>query len=83
MVQNFEFQYFCGFTEKNNKKLGHEDFVDIFRGHHKIGLHLGVISMHFRTFLKAKIQTREYLFGFIKFQLFFVVLKIPEFFLGE
>ena len=32
---------------------GHEDFVDIFfggGGHHKIGLYLGVISMHFRVF---------------------------------
>ena len=25
------------------------DFVDIFGGHHKIGLYLGVIYMHFRV----------------------------------
>ena len=30
--------------------LGHEDFEDIFWDHHKIGLYLGVISMHFRVF---------------------------------
>ena len=30
--------------------LGYEDFVDIFWGHHKIGLYLGFISMHFRVF---------------------------------
>ena len=30
--------------------LRYEDFVDIFGGHHKIGLYLGVISMHFKVF---------------------------------
>ena len=25
-------------------------------GHHKIGLYLGVISMHFMVFLKVKVQ---------------------------
>ena len=39
-VQNFEFQYF----------LEHEDFVDISWGRRKIGLVLGVISMHFSVF---------------------------------
>ena len=29
---------------------GYEDFVDIFCGHHKTGLYLGVISMHFKVF---------------------------------
>ena len=49
-VQNFEFQYFWGF-QKNKYFLGYEDFVDIFLGgHNKIGLRLGVISMHFRVF---------------------------------
>ena len=35
-----------------NLFLRYEDFVDIFfeGGHHKIGLYLGVISMHFRVF---------------------------------
>ena len=37
-VQNYEFQYFLGFSKKK-KKLGYEDFVDIFWGHHKIGLY--------------------------------------------
>ena len=36
---------------------GHEDFMDIFGGHHEIGLVLGVISMHFQGyFLKVKVQ---------------------------
>ena len=47
-VQNFEFQYFLGFW-KNEYFLGYEDSVDIFLGHHKIGLYLGVISVHFRV----------------------------------
>ena len=46
---NFEFQYFLGF-QKNEYFLGHEEFVAIFWGHHKIGLYLEVISMHFRVF---------------------------------
>ena len=46
-VQNFEFQYFGGF-QTNYYFWGYEDFVDIFGGHQKIGLYLGVISIHFR-----------------------------------
>ena len=30
--------------------LGYEVFVAICSGNHKIGLYLGVISMHFRVF---------------------------------
>ena len=45
-VQNFEFQYFRGF-QKNEYFWGYEDFVDILLDHYKIGLDLGVISMHF------------------------------------
>ena len=36
-VQNFEFQYFLMFSEKNEYFGGFEDFVDIFWDHHKIG----------------------------------------------
>ena len=43
------FTIFGGF-QKNKSFLGYEDFVDIFWGHHKIGLYSGVISMHFRVF---------------------------------
>ena len=49
-VQNFKFQYFFGF-QKSKYFLGYEDFFYIFLGgHHKIVLHLGIISMHFRVF---------------------------------
>ena len=37
---------------KNENVLKYEGFVDIFWGHHKTGLILGVISMHFRSFLR-------------------------------
>ena len=57
--------------------------MEIFRGHHKIGLYLGNISMHFRVFFMVKVQNREYIFGLLKFQMFFWVLEITDiFFLG-
>ena len=34
-----------------------------FRGHHKIGLYLGVISMYFRVFFKVKVQNGGYFLG--------------------
>ena len=39
-----------GGGQRNEYFLECEDFVDIFLGHHQIGLYLGVISMHFRVF---------------------------------
>ena len=45
----FNFNIFGGF-QKNEEFFGHEDYVDIFGGHHKIGIFLGVFSMHFRVF---------------------------------
>ena len=43
------FNIFWGFR-KNEYFWGYEDFVDIFWGHPKSGLYLGVTSMHFRVF---------------------------------
>ena len=37
-------------SEKINIFGGYEDFVHMLGGHHKIGLYLGGISMHFRVF---------------------------------
>ena len=51
-------------------------------GHHKIGLNLGVISMHLRVFLKVKVQNGGYFWGLLKFQILFGVLEIPDIFLG-
>ena len=47
--QKFEFQHFGGFSE-NEYFLGYEDLWIFFGEHLKIGLYLGVISMHFRVF---------------------------------
>ena len=45
LVQNFEFQYFWGFSEKIIFFGG-----IFFWGHYKIGLYLVVIAMYFRVF---------------------------------
>ena len=47
-------------SRKINYFWGHKDFVDIFVGHHKIGLYLGVISMHFRVFSLRPCHTTTY-----------------------
>ena len=39
-----------GSFQKKMKFFGYEDFVDICLGHHKSGLVLGVIALHFRGF---------------------------------
>ena len=59
--------------------MGYEDFVDIFWGHHKIGLYLGVISMHFRVFSEGQGTEWEIFWGLLKFQIFFWVLKFLTF----
>ena len=49
-------------------------------GHHKIGLYLGVISMHFRV----KVQNMGIFLGVAKItNIFWGVLEIPDIFLGE
>ena len=45
-----KFHYFLGVFRKNEYFLEYEDFVYIFWVYHKIGLYLGVISVHFRVF---------------------------------
>ena len=47
--KNLNFDILWGFP-KNKYFLGYENFVDIFWGHHKIGLNLEVISMQFKVF---------------------------------
>ena len=82
LVQNFEFQYFLGF-QKNKYFLRYENFVDIFWGHHKIVLYLGVISMYLGSFLKVNVQNRGYCLGLLKFQIFLGCLKFLIFLRGE
>ena len=53
----------------------------LFLGHHKIGLHLGVNSMHFRA--RAIVQCGGYFWELLKFQIFFLwCLKFLIFFWG-
>ena len=40
--------------------------MDFFCGHHKIGLELGVISMHFRVFSQGKGTEWGYFWGVAK-----------------
>ena len=49
-VQNSEFQYFWGFSEKINIFGGYEDFVDIFLGSSQNWASLRVFFMQFRVF---------------------------------
>ena len=54
-----------------------------FWGHHKIGLYLGVISMHFRVFSKVKVQNGGICFGCKNFKYFLRCLKFLIFLGGE
>ena len=49
------FNLFGGF-QKNEYFGGIQILGILFLGHHKIGLYLGVISMHLGSFLKVKVQ---------------------------
>ena len=69
-VKFLNFNIFCGF-QKNECFLGYEHFVDIFRGHPKIGLVLGVIFMFLGSFLKVYIQNRDIFLGCKNFKYFF------------
>ena len=53
--KNLNFNIY-GDSQKTEYFLEYEEFVDFFVGHHKVGLYLVVISMHFGSFLKFKVQ---------------------------
>ena len=73
---------FGGF-QKNDLFGGYGDFVDIFWDHHKIGLYLGVISMHFRVFYLGQGREWGIIFWVAKFSNnLFGVLEIPDIFWG-
>ena len=77
------FNIFGGFWEKCIfwGGGGVEDFVDIFGGHHKIGLVWGSFLCISGYFLKSRYRIGIY-FLVAKFQIFFWVLEIPDNFLG-
>ena len=43
--------------------LGYEDFVDIFWGHHKIGLVCGSFLCNLGSFFKVKLQNWDIFLG--------------------
>ena len=77
------FNIFGGFQKNYYNFLGYEDVVDIFWGHHKIGLYLGIISMHFRVFSQGQGTECGIFLGLLKFQIFLGVLENPDFLGGE
>ena len=58
----------------------YEDFADNFWGHHKIGLYLVVISMHFKIFSLGQLTEWGIFLGVAQISNIFGVLKIPDFF---
>ena len=57
--------------------------MDIFWGHHKIELYLGIFSMHFRVFLRPRYRMGD-IFGVSKISnIFWWCLKFLIFFEGE
>ena len=81
-VQNFEFLIF-GVSSKINIFWDMKILLIFSKGHHKIGLYLGIISMHLGGFLKVKVHNRGYFFGLLKFQIFIGCFKFLIFYLGE
>ena len=61
---------------------GYEDFVDIFGCHHKSGLVVAVISMHFRVFFKVEVQNGNSLGAAKISNLFWLCLIFLIFFWG-
>ena len=76
------FNIFWG-IQKNEYVLGLKILWIFFGAHRKIGLNLGVISMHFMVFLMAKVQNGGYFWGVAKISNIFWVLEIPDIFSGE
>ena len=82
-VQNSEFQYFWGFSEKMNIFGGYEDFADIFLGSSQNWASLRVISMQFRIFFRSRYRI-EIIFWVAKISnIFWGCLKFLIFFWGE
>ena len=61
---------------------GYENFVDIFLGPSQIWASLRVISMQFRVFFLRSRYRIGILFGVAKISYIFLVLEIPDIFLG-
>ena len=76
------FNIFWGF-QKNNFLGGMKTLWIFFLGLHKIGLYLGVISMHFRVFSECQGTEWGIFFWLLKFKIFFGRCLKFLIFLGE
>ena len=79
--QNLNINIFWGF-QKTEYFWGYEDFVEMFGGHHEIGLYLEVISMHFRVFSEGQGTEWRVFFGLLKFQIFIWGALNSKYFFG-
>ena len=68
-VKVFEFNIFGGF-KLTEYFSGIKILWILFGGHHKIGLYLEIISMHFRVFSEGQGSEWRIFFGLLKFQIF-------------
>ena len=66
--------------QKNKFFFGMKILWIFFCGHHKIGLYLGVISMHFRAISYGQCTEWWIFFGVAKISNIFMVLEIPDIF---
>ena len=81
--QNFEFQYFLGFSEKIIF-FGHEYFVDIFGGSSQNWTILSCLFYAFKAlFLRSMYRIRDIFWGCQNFKYFLGCLKFLIFFWGK
>ena len=69
-------------VSKMNILLGLKILCMFFWGHHKSGLYLRVISMHFWVFSLGQCTEMGIFLGWLKFRIFFGVLEIPDIYFG-
>ena len=81
-VQNSEFQYFLGFSEKWIFVWGMKILWILFWGHHKIGLVWGSFLCNLGSFFKVKVQNWDIWVAKIS-NIFLGCLEFLIFFLGE
>ena len=67
----FWISVYFGIFRKMNIFWGMKILWIFFGGRHKIGLYLGVISMHFRVFSSGQVTEWRIFLGLLKFQIFF------------
>ena len=78
---NFSIFFFWGGGVQKSEYFGGMTILWIFWVvNHKMGLYLGVISMHFRVFSLGQGTEWGIIVGVVIYQIFFWVLEIPDIF---